>query len=158
MALVQCHECKAQISSDAKKCPQCGAKQKRSVGWIAKGFGAILVIAMVKCSYDQSVRPPPPPKSPEQVKAEAEAEKVFQADVIRIKVLKASLKNPASFELVSAVRLANGTLCVEYRGTNSFNAITTESVAIVGPTERGAWNKHCAGKSGSDVSHIRHAL
>lgn len=158
MALVQCPECKAQISSDAKKCPQCGAKQKRPVGWIAKGFGAILVIAMVKCSYDQSVKPPPPQKSPEQIKAEEEADRIFQADIVRIKVLKASLKNPASFELVSAVRLSNGTLCVEYRGTNSFSAITTETAAILGATERGPWNKHCAGKTGTDVSHIRHAL
>ena len=47
MALIKCRECGAQVSSEAKKCPHCGAvpqKRMRLGTKILLGFGAILII------------------------------------------------------------------------------------------------------------------
>lgn len=43
MALVQCKECKGEVSSSAKTCPHCGKKLK--MGWFAKLL--IGVVALV---------------------------------------------------------------------------------------------------------------
>lgn len=41
MALITCHECKGQVSSEAAACPQCGAKPKQGIG-----FGTVVVLAL----------------------------------------------------------------------------------------------------------------
>lgn len=160
MALIKCKECGSQVSTNAKACPSCGVKVPKRVGFIGMAVAAVLVVAMVRCSYDQSVKPAvqAPAKTPEQLAAEAARERQFQRDVLKLRALRASLKNPASFELVSVGRMADETLCVTYRGTNSFNAIVTERKPILSSGQIGEWRKHCAGKSGEDVSHIRRAL
>lgn len=160
MALVKCKECSAQISDEAERCPQCGAKVKKPMGRFKIMALGLIAISVIKCTYDQSSgnTTQAPAKTPEQIKADVEKERAFQADVIRVKALKSSLKNPESFELVDAIRMADGTLCVTYRGTNSFNAITTERAALVGAFGRGTWSKHCSGKTGQDMGHIKHAL
>ncbi|MGK2900527.1 MAG: hypothetical protein ACSLE9_17885 [Burkholderiaceae bacterium] len=38
---------------------------------------------------------------------------------------RAELKNPQSFQLVQAVIQSDGSACISYRGTNSFNAVVT---------------------------------
>lgn len=35
MAMIECKECKKSVSSTAKTCPNCGAKNKRGVPWWA---------------------------------------------------------------------------------------------------------------------------
>lgn len=52
----------------------------------------------------------------------------------------------------------DGVLCVEYRATNSFNATITEHKAITKAAAFADWNKACGGKTGKDVSYLRHAL
>ncbi|HEU5296701.1 MAG TPA: hypothetical protein VFU71_18105 [Burkholderiaceae bacterium] len=49
MALVACQECKKQISSQAKTCPLCGAKQRRTsvVTWLVLGLIVIFVLKAV---------------------------------------------------------------------------------------------------------------
>ena len=44
MALVACHECGAKISSDTRKCPQCGAPSK-----LERVRGDILIVATLIC-------------------------------------------------------------------------------------------------------------
>ncbi|WP_158244262.1 zinc ribbon domain-containing protein [Trinickia dabaoshanensis] len=47
MSLIKCRECGAQVSEEAKKCPNCGAVPQKKMGLGMKvllGFGAILVI------------------------------------------------------------------------------------------------------------------
>jgi hypothetical protein len=39
--------------------------------------------------------------------------------------VQTSMKNPASFDLAPAVIQPDGSVCMTYRGTNSFNAIVT---------------------------------
>lgn len=47
MALVKCKECGAQVSSEAKACPQCGAappKRTSTLTWLVLGFIVLVVI------------------------------------------------------------------------------------------------------------------
>jgi hypothetical protein len=83
--------------------------------------------------------------------------------------LKRAMKNPDSFKLVSALQFPDGSVCYEYRGTNSFNAVITANAVLPATTDallsseggnRGqfvsAWNKHCAsrGKSGEEMARL----
>lgn len=162
MAMTACFECKAPISTTAAACPQCGARVARhndgngsSIALLAAGaFAAVLGIFF----YSALKTPEPPAKTAEQVKADRAKEAQFQADALKLRALKARLKNPASFDLVSARRLSDGTLCITYRGTNSFNATTTEQTAIAANGHLADYSTACAGKSGENVESIRHAL
>lgn len=46
MALIACHECGAQISSDAIKCPQCGATNKT-----VANMQTIWLVVIVVCFF-----------------------------------------------------------------------------------------------------------
>lgn len=131
------------------------------MGLIKGALLALLAFTVAKCTYDQSTKPEPPPRpaeTQEEIKRRVEENAKFTLDVAKVRALKSSLKNPASFELVQAGRLDNGTLCVIYRGTNSFNAIVTEQKAVLANGTIGDWNKNCGGKSGEDVTRVKHAL
>lgn len=158
MALKKCKECGSQVSTDAKRCPQCGAKVKKPIGFLGMIALGLMVIGISKCVMDQSNRPQQAAKTPEQIERDAKNEAEFQADVAKVRALRSAMKNPASFELVSAIRMDNGVLCVSYRATNSFNAVITESKAITPAGEFADWNKVCAGKTGKDVTYLRRAL
>lgn len=60
MALIECSECKRQISSDAKKCPQCGAKQKKPTSlftWVVGGvLGAGMIAGIVHSNNAEQTR------------------------------------------------------------------------------------------------------
>ncbi|XYS41428.1 hypothetical protein ACSUAE_15820 [Acinetobacter baumannii] len=49
MALTNCKECGAQVSTQAKNCPSCGAKvKKRSLlKWIFLGFVILFIIGII---------------------------------------------------------------------------------------------------------------
>ena len=78
------------------------------------------------------------------------------------------MKNPKSFDLETAIELPDGTLCVTYRATNSFNAIVPGQAVLslkgnsVMSDDRekfpARWNATCAKKSGKDIAYIRQAL
>lgn len=58
MAMTTCKECKAQISTNAEACPQCGAKRKKTSGCaiiVAGFFGLVFLSAIMRtCSGDTS--------------------------------------------------------------------------------------------------------
>ena len=58
MAMTTCRECKAQISTTAEACPQCGAKPKKTSGCamiVAAFFGLLFLSAIIRgCSDDSS--------------------------------------------------------------------------------------------------------
>ena len=175
MGTVKCRECGKNVSNEAKNCPHCGvakpAPESKLGLYVKLGLGAVLVIAMVRCISDQEDRKSQASaekqrieasKTPEQ-RAREEAEKAkkeaeFQSVVSRLRALKATTKNPNSFELVDAVLMNDGTLCATYRGTNSFNAVVTESKAIAKDLKIVEWNRFCGGKSGTDMKYARQAL
>jgi hypothetical protein len=147
--------------------------------WI---IGGVVLAALLKCTTDgmdrdskaqekraaaeAAMTPGDKARAAESAKqaelGKAAAEARFQTAVMYARAIKASMKNPASFELVSAARMESGALCYEYRGTNSFNAVVP-NFTVVPPNAKpvsgaAAWNKHCAGKSGDDLSAISYAM
>jgi hypothetical protein len=167
MSLVKCRECGKEVSTEAKVCPHCGIKNpappSRAGNIIKLVLGAVMLAFIVKCiSTTEDAKnekaAAEAKKTPEQKAADAAREAEFQNVVARLRALKASTKNPASFELVSATLMSDGTLCAEYRGTNSFNAVVPGQTAITPAGTVVLWNKYCAGKSGRDFLYARQAL
>lgn len=172
MALVKCAECGHQVSRDAKACPSCGtAKFDKSGGWVKwviVGIATVMIVIGLSDNEDKkraaeaATAAREAAKSPEQRAAEAAArakrEADFQFALSAAKAVRAGLKNPKSFELVSAGLVDGGPLCLEYRGTNSFNAVVTQTSVVLRDGKLGQWNKHCAGKSVTDMASIRHAM
>lgn len=132
--------------------------------WAWLIFGIIGIQAM--SAYDRYTTPPPVPMTAEERAEQAAAHQrhllqkqkdrealgsVLQA----VATVKANLKNPASFELVSATLVADSVVCLVYRGTNSFNAIITEQATAMGVVVSKSakqWNKYCADQSGQDYA------
>lgn len=158
MAMISCPECKAKISSSAAACPQCGAKRPKPTSRLTIFIGGLFAIGVAGAVFSHKEPPPPVSKTPDQIKAEQQANAIFSDAVNKARALKASLKNPTSFELVKLGKLSDGTLCVVYRGTNSFNAITTEQKAISPIGAFVDFNKSCAGKTSEDLTHVKHAM
>jgi hypothetical protein len=126
-------------------------------------------------------KPAPPVEAPKPVeltpeqKAEQAAKKAFEdaeakqfaRDVLAVRRLQAAMKNPASFRFERASRMEDGTLCVFYRATNSFNAIvpgqaviTSNQIVVSDDRDRfiPAWNRRCANKPNTNVDEIKHFL
>ena len=160
MALIACKECKNQISDKSKTCTSCGAPVPQGTSRLAILFAGIVLIVVLKTIFTDSAPRPtaqaaPNQKTEQQIKEEAD----FQFAVMGTKLLRASMKNPKSFELVSAGLVENGAVCVTYRGTNSFGATITEQKAINRKFEPANWNRDCVRKGGvQDVSSLRHAI
>ena len=51
MALVNCKECNKKISSDAKECPNCGYKKKKT-SWIFIAFVIFLIFGAIGSFFD----------------------------------------------------------------------------------------------------------
>lgn len=173
MAMTNCRECGASVSTKAGACPQCGAKVRRtSIGtWFVTGLFGVAAIAgvgsaMKRQDADERARAVAAAheasKTPEQQLAEKKAKEAREAEFQRVvqvaKGVKAAMKNPASFELVDAIYMKDGTVCVTYRGTNSFNAVVTQTTGIDTKNKQVSWNAKCGGKTGTNYNHARAAL
>lgn len=115
-------------------------------------------------STEQPAKAEPSPEPTAQQKAK---EARYLRDVLAIRQLRAGMKNPDSFKLEEVIRMADGTLCLTYRATNSFNAVIPGYAVIASnkintSDDRDAftpiWNRRCANKSGEDLTYIRRAL
>lgn len=144
------------------------------MAWAAFVLTSLIFIAWGISNKSPSIPLPTPPaeskaakKAPEPTPAEAAAEQEFQRAVLLTRRLRDSMKNPASFQLESAIKMGDGSLCLTYRATNSFNAIVPGRTVV---TAKGAaasndgalfpklWNHHCGNKTGSDITYLRRAL
>lgn len=173
MALVACPECKAQISDKAERCPQCGAKRPKSTSRATIFIGGLFAIAVASLVFKANKsdvnyqttatqasvpgRPEPQPRTPEQLKADREINTVLAG----ARMLKDAMKKPETFELIKAIMIDGKVICYEYRARNSFNDRTTEQYVVtdkVSSSKAADWNKHCAGKSGTDYTSVRAVL
>lgn len=166
MALIKCTECFNEVSTSAKTCPKCGAKvvKPHSRGqWLFIGLAAVVMVSCIAKNQTRTEEAAKvqAQKSPAQLAAEAKKEADFQRVVAGAKMLRAQTKNPKSFELNSALLMADGTICYQYRATNSFNAVVP-GLFVLSNTKSSSqpndWNKYCGGKSGDDMSYARQAL
>lgn len=128
MALIECKDCKKQFSTDAKKCPQCGAKKHGKSGawlWIV---GIIILVAMIGGGNKK-------PATPERY-----------AKLSCREFVKRSLNDPGSakFEPVdnytTLVNKDGGyTVYVTLRAKNAFGALIKGAYACVVENGHGEW-------------------
>jgi len=170
MALIKCKECGNQVSSVAKTCPGCGAKTPKrhtKAQWLFIGLATVGIVSCIANTQnkEEAAAAVEAKKTPEQRAAESAAklkkEAEFQRVVAGAKLLKQGAKNPKSFELDSALLMADGTICYQYHATNSFNAVVPGFYALSatkGSDQVSDWNKWCGGKTGTDFTYARRAL
>jgi len=161
MALINCHECGAKVSTSAKVCPGCGVKPKKPTSMTTWVIGGVVLSAIIVSLATAPPEPAAKVKTPEEIAQDEAREKLFQRVAAALRRLKASMKDPSSFEVVTAEVTPAEVLCVTYRARNSFNAITP-GVYVFAPGEVtddvDAFNKHCTGPMGQDFTYARHAL
>jgi len=124
-----------------------------------RSLGVVVLAVFVGIAF-MPKREEQPPRVP-TAEEKAADERMARA-LLLVTGLRDKTKNPAAFDLVSAVQVGP-TLCVVYRGTNSFNAVVRERAVIDtktgnGTTDGYAWNSKCAGKIGDDLTGIRWGL
>lgn len=154
MSLVACSECKKEISDSVKACPFCGYKRS---GKFWKVISLVTLIFIVgKCSSESSKTSAnkPAERTPQQIESDAK----FNRDAGMLKAFKRTLHNPDSFTIESVLRMADDTLCVEYRATNRLNALVLSQLVILKDGHIGKWGIHCAGKTGTNITYIKRAL
>lgn len=183
MALVNCRECGKQVSTEAVTCPNCGIAnpapppRKPNVGrgrFILFAIGFLIVLGLVQAltgekkptasvqstsSTAASItsaattvsRPPADPKR----------EAAFQKAVALARAVKATANDPDSIEIFSAMYFDDGTVAIEYRGRNAFNAKVVNRAVHTGDGKAAAgsdkevaalWNKYVAKKPGYDLT------
>lgn len=128
MALTTCKDCKKEFSTDAKKCPHCGAKKpSKKFGPSIKsvlGFFALLFLLSKILNPEPSI-PSAPPAQPSAADAE-EAD----AAIHRRGAVKQSLHDPGSAKfdpspMYFRKKEKNGTYIVQVtlQAKNGFNAL-----------------------------------
>lgn len=118
MSLITCHECKQQISSEAKACPQCGAKPQKKGGLGAGGVVALTVVGYMAYALTTGGEP-----VAKRTPAEAQGDKELNIAIAAARMLKGRSKDPSSFAVESFLIFPGGDTCYEYRGKNSFGAV-----------------------------------
>lgn len=156
MAIMKCHECGGEISTEAKTCPKCGVKVKKPAGLTAWLLGGIVVVGIIAASIsDQeqtaAIAAAEAAKTPEQRAAEKtkkEAEdKQFYAAAGLSKTIKDAARDPDSL-VIEKVRINDDTtvVCAQYRARNGFGGMNREVVVITQnktSQTNAAWDKHC---------------
>ena len=93
-------------------------------------------------------------------------EKEWAAGVLALRMLRAAMHDPGSFQVDQVLRMPDKTLCVTYRARNGFGALRLGRF-VLAPTAGASdsdskfatlWNRHCGGKRGEDISYIRRAI
>lgn len=162
MALTKCKECGHQVSTEAKSCPQCGAKIRKPASKLGIILVTLIAIPIFGAIFNHEDPLPKPPRSPEEIAAAAKREEAFQMTVAVARLLKKSMHDPSSLTWEAIGTNDDASLiCFEYRAKNAFGAIVLGRAAYANgriSTGNSAWNKNCAGKSLNDRISARQAI
>lgn len=148
MALVKCHECGTEISTEAKTCPKCGAKVKKEIGG---GTVLLIAIATLVGAFailgDGTPSAPQAAQTPEQKAQQAAEDKRYAVAATAARLLRESMRDPESLKIDSLrVNQDANIVCAEYRARNGFGGMNREIVVVTqdGSSQSAAnWNKHC---------------
>lgn len=156
MALIECKECKAKVSTDAKACPSCGAKMPKrtsTLTWVISGFFLVAAVLGIASSNTQrqADETAEAAKSPAQKASEAAAKAAdtnrFSAARATSAGLKQAAREPESVKFESLRVSEDGSvICTEFRGRNGFGGMTKEHIVVVkGKPDNSAagWNRQC---------------
>lgn len=166
MALKKCHECDGTVSTEAERCPHCGAKPKKGVGPLGIVFAGMLGLAAFQCASprtpaEPAARPEPTAEQAAAKKARAEEDARFSAARNAVRALRKSLKDPDSLQVETiAVSEDRSTTCILYRAKNSFNATVLEGYVFdgnIGSTRADVIKKVCDTKKQTffDLSYAK---
>lgn len=132
MAIIQCSECRGQVSSSAAACPHCGAKAKPKTSlatWMIGALFAAGVGSMVVSSANN--RPAPTQAAKPKPTAAEVARNTWAARVG--KTIHDAAYDPQSLEWVSARVAPDASFgCITYRAKNAFGAKVINKVGIYG--------------------------
>lgn len=148
MSLITCHECKNQVSTEAKTCPGCGAKVKKPTGLLTKiflaFFGLVIVMTLVNGPGSGAAKPVKTPE--EKAKSERENLRFGMAKTVASQ-LKAAARDPDSLVIESMrVNDDSSVICTEYRARNGFGGMNRELFVVLKDRSSHSandWNKHC---------------
>ena len=158
MAMIECHECRSQISSEAKVCPSCGMAPAKGTSVISLVVVGLIGIFMVKCTYDEATKThqPPPQKSAATIQADNELNTAIAYGTL----IKKATKDPSSFKMESFLIFPGGVACYEYRAKNSYGATVPAKAVYDGvalttsETDRNkftkSWNAVCTKAGGQE--------
>lgn len=156
MALIKCHECGNEISTEAKVCPRCGAAPKYRPGVGIVAFAILAVLFGVYGTTRNSHAP-----TPQKTEAEIASNWRFQMGAAAANSLKRQLRDPESLEILNIFSNDKATvLCLKYRARNGFGGYNVEYQII---TENGTsqetedWNRYCTSEM-YDVTSVKHLI
>ena len=114
---------------------------------------ALISVALIAASLaSQGDFTPTPPTAAEVAAATKDRADMHKAYMAR-DLIKASLRNPDSLKVTKGIVTDDGVVCLEYRAQNGFGGMNAEfavmDAKLVMHQTDAAWNKLCAGKSGS---------
>jgi hypothetical protein len=169
MALIKCKECGSEVSTDAKSCPKCGARLKKSGCLPILGYGFLGLIALAVIG--DLIGGPNKSTHPVDSQRTQEAED-YTTKKVGEQAVRSMLKDPDSGLFTDTVgRIKNGmhVACGYVNAKNSFGAMAGASpwvvivetkVAMIETAENAGkfvllWNKYCAGPD--DTMQSTHA-
>lgn len=181
MAIIQCKECKHEVSSEAKSCMNCGVKlrpPKKPMSLLMKIFLGVIGLGFLASFIGSNNKNHDSKKAEEQRVAALTPQQVEAEKAAKLKrdtqlqlagagavALKRAMKDPEAFELKSLVVKPNGVACYEYRAKNSFGAILPASAVLASngkllTSERDSnlfvknWNKDCTPAGGDEIADL----
>lgn len=178
MGLLICHDCKNEVSTEAKACPKCGAKARkpmsRSKKWLLgfAGFAMFLGIAVTSQNERSAATEKAAAlaaRTPEQIAVAKAKDAHLQIAGIGLVQLKNAMKDPASFELKKLYVTKTGYACYTYRAMNSFGA-KLPFTAVSSPDGKmlleeknesqfsKVWNRECTKDGGDDITQFVNRL
>lgn len=170
MALTKCAECGAEISTQAKVCPRCGAKLRRPAGPIGivvvVGLGLIFLVGQLQkpeaeAKQRRAIAAAEAAKTPEDRKREALAAQREEAAYELTTLIKRAAYDPDSVKYISVKTDKTGDLaCAQYRAKNAFGALIIAGAVIKNRTvyqELSDWQRLCRSKGLIDLTfHFSH--
>lgn len=151
MALINCHECSKQVSTQAKNCPACGAPVKLKMtkqSWAALLFSFVIIVGTVSgVDYYNNVLKPKSSISPEELKRKELESNRTHLVITATKSVKMGIRNPDSVKWETVIANEDGSvICLQYRAQNGFGGLSRGYVTFVRnkPSESSTvWNKQC---------------
>lgn len=147
MALIQCHECGTDVSTEAKACQKCGAKPKKPPSLVAALIVVLLGIAFVAAMLSDGGEGDAAAVAQEQTAQKEANPERYSAATVTSSILRASMRDPDSLQFETLLVSEDASVvCVQYRARNGFGGMNRE---IFVSSEEGhsqqpdAWNKHC---------------
>ena len=159
MALIKCHECGNEVSTEAKACPKCGAKvrlpapAKTSVSFSISRTGWFVIgLVILVASYQQYLKSEADAAiTPEQraadAKRKAKYDKQLSAALAAASIFLKDAREPDSVKVLEARVNDEGTVvCARFSGRNGFGGISVQQMAFISnllSSSTDTWNKYC---------------